>query len=218
MTVHRLLQVFCAFLAATACATAADRMHHRSGDAGRPAPGSRTYSMAFFRGSHHDDVDGIGLGFFPMHRNVSGVEIGLLGEVLDGDLRGFGWGTLWSVVGGGLRGGQFAFLTCIADEPSAGCQISGVASSAGEFSGVQLALLHNKAKAMEGVQLSLLANTVGGDLSGVQMAIVNRAAKVRGVQFGLLNFADSLYGVQIGLGNSVNDSPLPWMPILNASF
>ena len=219
MNFRPILPLALAVFACAATSLAGDRLR-RTDDR---APSSRrrqgeTYTWAIFRGDHHDDVDGLGFGFFPMHRNVTGAEIGLVGEVLDGDLRGFGWGTICSVVQGELHGGQFAFLTSIADKPSSGFQVSGIVSSAAEFSGFQFAVLHNNADAMSGLQLSALANIVDGDFSGIQFAALNRAGNVHGLQLGLFNFATGLRGAQVGLSNYVKDSMIPWTPLLHVSF
>ena len=180
---------------------------------------SQTYSCALFQGDHYDDVDGFSFGFFPMHRNVSGAEIGLIGMALDGDLRGFGYGTICSVVEGELHGGQFALLASIADEPSRGFQISAITCMASHgLTGMQFSFFNNDAVDMHGLQLACLHNLNRGVSSGVQIALVNRAERFSGFQFGFLNIAQEFHGLQLGVINYSKDSAAPFLPLLRAAF
>lgn len=79
----------------------------------------------------------------------------------------------------------------------------GVATYAGEYTGLQLGVANISSKTGRGAQLGL----------------VNVAERVRGVQIGLMNLADNLSGVQIGLANHARTGAiLPWSPILNIGF
>lgn len=213
-----------AFIAAAILASATVYAGDRTGSSSvRPSrrqreQESQTYTFAVFRGTHYDDVDGLGLGFFPMHRNVSGAEIGLVGMALDGDLHGFGWGTLYSVIEGELHGGQFAMLASIADKPSNGFQIAAVTCMAKGMTGLQFSLFNNDAIDMHGLQLSAIHNLNRGVSTGVQVGLVNRAERFKGLQFGAINIAGEFEGVQIGICNYSAESSVPFLPLLRASF
>lgn len=207
-----------AALVVSASAFAGERTHAGSSRRERAHEGT-TYGAAFFQGDHYDDIDGFSIGFFPMHRNVHGAEIGLVGMALDGDLHGFGFGLLASVVEGELHGGQFGLLASIADKPSRGFQMSAITCMASHgLTGMQFSLFNNDAVDMHGLQLAVLHNLNRGVSSGAQFGLVNRAERFSGVQFGLLNIVQEFHGLQIGLCNYAADSSAPFLPLVRAAF
>ncbi len=95
-----------------------------------------------------------------------------------------------------------------------GVQVAGVGnSSAGYAIGFQGAGFYNIAhQFMIGVQITTLFNYTDGQLSGTQLALVNKAKQTMGknstpftlarsLQLGLLNFSKAMHGTQVGLIN-----------------
>ncbi|MFZ5970507.1 MAG: hypothetical protein ACOYXA_02850 [Bacteroidota bacterium] len=95
-----------------------------------------------------------------------------------------------------------------------GVQVAGLGnSSAGYAIGFQGAGFYNIAhQFMMGVQITTLFNYTDGQLSGTQLALVNKAkqtmgknstpfALARSLQLGLLNFSKAMHGTQVGLIN-----------------
>ena len=66
--------------------------------------------------------------------------------------------------------------------------------------------------------LDLDAAAPSGDMNGVQLGLVNVCDSGAGLQLGLWNQARTFAGVQIGLCNVVSDGPVPFLPLVNASF
>lgn len=109
---------------------------------------------------------------------------------------------VFNVVGGDLKGAQVA-----------GIGNSSGNSTNGYSSGFQLAGLYNIAKeSIGGFQISSLFNYTDGQLSGVQLGLINKAriikgkhtlppTKAKGLQLGLVNFSKEMDGTQIGLIN-----------------
>ena len=84
---------------------------------------------------------------------------------------------------------------------------------------IQIAGLINVAGALNGYQLSLVGNDVKTSLVGLQVAgLFNWADRVRGIEIGLINVCREMSGIQIGLINIIREGPLPFSPIVNASF
>ena len=119
----------------------------------------------------------------------------------------------------------------------------------GEFVGVQAAGFYNRIGYSEGafqfagimnrcagdfagLQTAVAANITDGTMSGFQLGLVNRAARLDGLQIGFFNIAEtgsgvqigvwnsaqSLEGLQIGIGNYNADSSMPFLPVVNFAF
>jgi hypothetical protein len=90
-------------------------------------------------------------------------------------------------------------------------------------------------RTMGGVQVAGLANVVGEDAYGVQVAlganfarrahglqlalVYNQTDLLWGCQIGLVNMAFACdHGFQIGLVNVIMDNQLPFLPIVNGYF
>jgi len=79
--------------------------------------------------------------------------------------------------------------------------------STGNSQGLSLGLLANYAENYKGVQLAWLANYASGKASGLQWAIFNYAGDLSGLQLGLVNCAaTSKQGLQIGLLNIMKET------------
>jgi hypothetical protein len=129
-----------------------------------------------------------------------------------------------------FKGIQAALLMNYVLDNAKGIQLSGGLNVVGrDFSGVQLALVGNSAGgtsigfhlagfynvvdgSVAGVQISSIFNYTGEELSGTQIALINRAqwmmgrhstppTERRSLQIGLLNFCREMHGTQIGLIN-----------------
>jgi hypothetical protein len=85
-----------------------------------------------------------------------------------------------------------------------------------EFNGIGVGLF-NQVGSVAGLQAGLF-NNVAHDMSGFQLGLFNVADDATGFQIGLVNRTVSMRGVQIGLVNLIEDGPVTFFPILNASF
>jgi len=140
--------------------------------------------------------------FYGWNRDVTGFEFVVLGlNRTDGDFLGVSWAWLgMSWVGGTMTGFQGSLIN-LAEQGMLGLQL-GVANVTGG----------------ESVGLGLGAVNITQTMSGAQVGVVNVADDFEGLQFGLVNVARRLYGVQIGLANIIQEGPLPFMVLVNASF
>jgi len=82
--------------------------------------------------------------------------------------------------------------------------------------GIQIGAI-NLDDTMAGLQIGLL-NQPFQTMQGLQVGFYNRAETMAGVQLGLFNGANKMTGVQIGLFNVIQESPVPFLPIINAHF
>ena len=90
--------------------------------------------------------------------------------------------------------------------------------------GAQVALA-SRADAVDGFQAGLVnvcldldASPRAGEMRGAQIGLVNVCDSGAGLQLGLWNQARTFAGVQIGLCNVISEGPVPFLPIVNASF
>lgn len=122
--------------------------------------------------------------------------------------------------GNALFGAQVAGISNVVRNYSFGVQIAGFYnSSVGAMDGVQLAsLLNYTGGQLKGIQAALYnhagriegKNSYGGtDATGLQVGLVNRAAKMNGFQVGLINFGGKMQGTQIGLINFYRGGTIP---------
>ena len=187
-------------------------------------------------GEETADVLGLRLGLpYASHNNVEGVDLALFATDTAGDFTGLQLAGFYNGVGHTMRGVQAAGLINDVKGDVLGIQLAGLANRAGGFAeglqiagianlgrdmpglvGGQLSVFYNSANRLEGVQIGLL--NYAGDVQGAQIGFINGATSVRGLQIGLFNAAKRLDGVQIGLSNYIEESPLRWFPIVNASF
>jgi len=86
---------------------------------------------------------------------------------------------------------------------SSGIQIGSLNYFSGDFDGIQVAGIVNTAHRVRGIQISCFGN---------------KADDMNGLQIGVFNHAKTMTGVQIGLINTITDSPVSFLPIVNAHF
>jgi hypothetical protein len=82
--------------------------------------------------------------------------------------------------------------------------------------GLQVGLLDTIGSG-NGLQIGLL-NRVSTVFQGIQISLINVAEEMTGVQIGVINRTEFLSGLQIGVVNVIEESPLPFLPIINMSF
>lgn len=185
------------------------------------------------------DETGIQIGLFDLvGGDTTGIQIGGLSSVSRGSLLGIQIGGLFGVAGGdapscGLqlagvaarardfRGGQLGYVA-VADD-FAGLQLGGYAE-ADRVRGGQIALAA-RADSLDGFQIGVVnvcldldASPRTGEMNGAQIGLVNVCDSGAGLQLGLWNQARTFAGVQIGLCNVITEGPVPFLPIVNASF
>ena len=78
---------------------------------------------------------------------------------------------------------------------------------------LQIAIGANSAGELTGMQVGLINEAIVG--KGLQVGLVNSTNDMRGVQIGLINNTDAIYGYQIGLINIIRSSAVSFFPILN---
>ena len=143
--------------------------------------------------------------FWAENHNVSFFDVGGFATLTGGDFTGFQLGGIWNHVGGN----------------AGGVQVGGIGNSiGGDFTGIQVASVVNYMDGggvLSGLQLAVVAN-MAGDGAGLQIGLYNGAGDFQGLQIGLVNSAKHLQGLQIGLLNFIEDSTLPFCPILGVGF
>lgn len=163
-------------------------------------------------------TNGLDIGISQSAGSVNGVSIGLLGNNIDYELRGFGFGTVLSeglniygvsITGGFQRADKFHGL-CFAGLMYRSYETKGFVTS-GVF-------LQNDS-IFSGVAVTTLASKISF-LRGLTIALTNWSNEVRGVQLGLINKTNYMKGVQFGLINVITENP-KWarvFPLINMSF
>ena len=136
------------------------------------------------------------------HRDVWGVDIGLLGNEVSESFEGLQIAGLFNRIG----------------RSDGAWQTAGILNRCeGDFCGLQSAgALNWTDGAVEGVQIALLNRAT--ELSGLQLGLYNAVDCGSGVQIGLVNAARSFDGLQIGIINVIRDSSVPFFPIINVAF
>jgi hypothetical protein len=88
---------------------------------------------------------------------------------------------------------------------------------AGALKGGQLGIMNLATEDVYGGQVALY-NNIKGDGYGFQVGLFNHAREFSGVQFGFFNRCTAMFGVQIGIFNIIDESPIPFFPIVNGAF
>ncbi|WP_413288076.1 LA_2272 family surface repeat-containing protein [Bdellovibrio sp. HCB337] len=145
------------------------------------------------------------------HRDVYGLDVGVLGNITDQTFTGIGVSGIFNNTRGetNILGLQLAGLANINNNKTSvyGFQIT---------AGVNY---QSAASTVSGLQLALLANIAPfTDIYGFQIGLYNRAKEVYGFQIGLVNVADNLHGIQIGLINFHHKGTFAISPIINVGF
>jgi len=136
------------------------------------------------------------------HANVAGLDIGVIGCVVDGSLFGLQTSVLLNNVGSANGAGQIAGIANNCYEDFYGFQVAGIANNTqGCVHGGQIASF-NMAK----------------ELKGSQIAVFNKAEKAVGIQIGVINWATEMKGIQLGVLNIIENSQCPYLPLINANF
>ncbi len=143
------------------------------------------------------------------HRSVSGIDIGIIGNMTEVSFTGI------AVAGGFNRNKGKATIL--------GLQLAGIANLNMEKTGVyglQAALVnYNKAEShVVGVQFAAANLAKETTIYGIQAGVYNNARTVNGFQIGLVNMTQNLHGLQIGLVNFNHNGLFKVAPILNVGF
>ncbi len=135
------------------------------------------------------------------HRSFTGLDIGLLANLVSGRSSGVAFTTVGNVVGRGEALVQFAAVFNSVEHVSSGVQFSCANVAGDDYFGLQLGPVN-----------------LSGLIGGLQLGVYNQAERVGGVQFGLVNVAGELNGVQFGLLNIASESSVPVLPILHIGY
>ena len=151
--------------------------------------------------SPDDDIEVFRLSVYGRNHDVSGLSLSFFG-VATGNFSGVQWDGFHARTEGNFSGWQDAFVprTC------------------GDLAGVQTGWVSLVDGDMDGVSFGLFYDHVGGEMTGVQLGIVNRAGSINGLQVGFVNFAGKGYGLQIGLLNFFEDGIVGCCPLFNYHF
>lgn len=144
------------------------------------------------------------------HRDVYGLDLGLLGNITDQRFTG--------LAVSGLFNQTYGDTTILLLQAALGANLNKQKTS---VYGVQLALLNkNDAESsLVGLGLGLVNLSPNMRVVGFQAGLYNKARSVYGVQIGIINQTTDLHGLQIGLLNFATASSLfPVSPILNVGF
>lgn len=144
------------------------------------------------------------------HRDMYGVDLGLVGNITAQDFTGIG-----------LSGG---FNKTEGTTNAIGLQGAGIANwNTGKTSiyGLQFAGIVNMNKAASkvvGVDLAMVNLTAQTVIYGVQAGVYNKARSVYGLQLGIVNDCTDLHGIQIGLVNFHRQGLFVVSPVINIGF
>lgn len=175
-------------------------------------------SLNMFSDVNSRKTNGLDIGFSQSAGSVNGISFGILGNNIDYELRGFGFGTLLSeglniygvsITGGFQRVDKFKGL-CISGLMYRSFETKGLVCS-----GV---LLHNDST-FNGLAITTALSKVS-ILKGISMAVINWCEEVKGLQLGLINKTGYMKGIQVGAINIISENP-KWarvFPIINISF
>lgn len=151
------------------------------------------------------DVDFVGFRRGPM----DGIQVGLVGNILEGNMEGIQLSSVFSIVEGSMEGVQLSGVFNIVEGSVEGPQIGGVFNiTEGNVEGPQLAGVFNMGEGrVEGPQVAGVFNIAEGEQSsGIQVAgTFNIAENFEGLQFGVLNIAGSMTGIQTGVVNIADE-------------
>ena len=155
-------------------------------------------------------ITGLRLGLLGHHRDLFGVDLGLIGNITDQEFRGLALSGIFNYTKG--------------DSTIFGIQLAGIANvntSKINVYGLQFALGANynpATSSVVGVQIALANLSAFTDIYGLQLGVYNKSASVHGLQIGLVNVTNNLHGVQIGIVNFNAKGPFLVSPILNVGF
>jgi len=145
-----------------------------------------------------DDWDVWGLGmnlFYGKNREVIGMDVGMVNSTTG--FEGLQFGIVNVVDGISISPSSVSYST------SRGMEIGSINLLGGDFDGVQISAIGNFACRVRGIQASF---------------VVNHADDMKGLQIGAVNYATTMTGVQIGIINIIDESPVSFLPLINAHF
>lgn len=157
------------------------------------------------------DITGLRLSLgYGRHRDVYGVDLGVIGNITTQDFVGIGISGLFNYTEGMVTavGLQAAGITNINNQKT-------------NVYGAQLALGANvnyAESSVTGLQFALVNWSPHTTIYGLQTGLYNKAQAVYGFQIGLVNQCESLHGLQIGLINFHAKGMFSVSPILNFGF
>ena len=154
-----------------------------------------------------DDIEVFRLSIYGRNHDVSGLSVGAV-DIATGDLDGVQAGLFYIRAEGDFCGWQGFPLGVLCAVPR----------TRGNLSGIQTGFVSFVNGDMDGVSFGLFYDDIGGEMTGVQLGIVNTAGSLNGLQVGLVNFAGKGYGLQIGLLNFFEDGIADCCPIFNYHF
>ncbi len=148
--------------------------------------------------------------FMGRHRNVYGIDLGVIGNRTEQDFVGIGVSGIFNHTTG---------LTTVLGLQAAG--VTNINTQKTRVVGVQVSLFnYNSAESsVVGFQIGPVANlSRHTSVYGMQVGLYNAARTISGFQIGLINSTDNLHGIQIGLVNFNRSGPFAVAPILNVGF
>ena len=208
----------------------------QNGDAGLILSGRPAESEPSFRGGlifsllgeeyEHCDIYGIHIGWFGNTRNQTGLQIAMVNQAPEGTATGqIGILASGSLATRGLQtGGLVAACTDMAGIQVAGMgamtrmlrgvQVSGLAALTAEGSGLQIAPFNVSGMILKESELKEAEISPEADGVLTQIGLENLAGKECAFQIGLIN-QKAGKGFQIGLLNYSQNSPIPYLPLIN---
>ncbi len=156
-------------------------------------------------------VTGVRLsGLWGRHRDVYGLDFGILGNVTDQSFTGIAVSGLFNVTKGTTHaiGLQAAGLT-------------NINTKSAYIYGLQIAALLNNnigSSVVNGFQIALVNKSDHTVIRGAQIGLYNKAQSVYGLQIGIVNDCENLHGLQIGLANFHHKGLFIVSPILNVGW
>ena len=151
-----------------------------------------------------DDVSGLRLNIFSgWNKNVSGLDIGTLVNIVDEKSAGLQACGFYNHVGEGRGNCQLAGLMNRCDRDYKGLQLSAIYNEVGDtMSGAALAAMN-----------------MSKELHGLQLGVFNSADVLTGMQLGIVNYAENAdKGVQVGIVNVMPNGDVPVSVIVNIGF
>lgn len=91
-----------------------------------------------------------------------------------------------------------------------------VSGGRGRVGGVEASAIASTTENVAGIQCAPVC-CVSKNIEGLQTSVVNVSEKVDGLQFGIVNCSKES-GFQLGIVNWIEDSSVPFMPIINFRF
>ncbi len=182
-----------------------------------PSKASDVYGLRFggFWGSHAD-VYGLDIGLAECSaERFAGLQVAALVNMVGEEMMAFQVAPVNVVRGDGM-----GLQTGVVNYDGAtfiGLQLGGLNWNNGPSYGLQVSAINVNRDEYDGVLLSGFINDTER-LKGFACGLFNLSYEVTGCQLGLINACDRMKGVQIGFLNLICESPVPIMPLANASF